>query len=109
MQSTHHLGHRSAAVAADCLAEILNAVELPPMATDVDLTTTVAYTRLCLYDERGLLLLVEGEMEEREAALGATWVVTQARRAGALPPSGAPFLSEHRMIDATLGRGMWPR
>ena len=96
-------GHRNADISAALMREIVTFLKLLPEVEDVDLETAVAYTRLCAFDEGGNLLFVGREGEEQEAELGATWVVTQARRAGALPPSGTPFLAEHRTIDANLG------
>ena len=43
--------------------------------------------------------------QEQEAELAATWVITHARRAGALPPSGLAFTNEHRLLDTLLRPG----
>jgi hypothetical protein len=65
-----------------------------------DDAAVVTYTRACLNVD-GLLTEREAS-EEREAELGAMWVLAQVRRAGALPPSGHPFAAEHRALDAHL-------
>ncbi len=78
-------GHCSATIPPEQLRDVLTAVGLYPQPRDVE--TVVVYTRLCLYGDKGIIL-VNREDTEREAELAAIWTVTRARRAGALPPLG---------------------
>jgi len=61
---------------------------------------TIAYTRLCWAADEALSS--KDIVEEWEAELGAMWVLAQARRAGALAPTGQSFSAEHRALDASL-------
>jgi hypothetical protein len=92
------LGHAKATarLTPQMLRTLLAAAGLRPEDMAV-----VTYTRACLPRAEDLLTDREA-LEEREAELGAMWVLAQVRRAGALPPSGQPFAAEHHALDAHL-------
>jgi hypothetical protein len=94
------LGHRVATLTADELRQELLRLGLISL---VGLSgEAITYARTCAPPgDRGEA--VDSDREEAEAELGAAWIMSRARSAGRLPPSGQVFSPEHIALSRLLG------